>query len=97
MQVFETATKELRFMHDGSDLMNLERVSADYYWAEQEFEKLEKELSSIVSEDTMGKLTQLHEYFANQKAITEEVFYNQGFSDGIKMIIQSLSWEPVRR
>jgi len=97
MRVFETATKELRFMHDESDLMGLEKVSADYYWAEQEIDKLEKELAVTVSEDARRRLSKLTEYFTTQQSITGEVFYNQGFADGIRLIIQSLTWGPVRR
>lgn len=97
MRVFETATTELRLMHDASDLMNLEKVSRNYNWAEQKIDQLEKEFSETLPEETMEKLEQLHEYFTTQETIAGEIFYNQGFSDGIRLIMQSLAWEPIRR
>ncbi|WP_279386969.1 hypothetical protein [Lucifera butyrica] len=42
-------------------------------------------------------MSKLHESFTLQETIAGEVFYNQGFSDGIRFIMQSLTWEPVRR
>jgi uncharacterized protein (DUF2164 family) len=97
MNIFETTTKELRFMHDESDLMHLEKLSNDYYCADQQINKLEKELSQALPKENVKDLSKLYDCFSAQKAITGEIFYNQGFSDGIKLIIQSLTWDSVRR
>lgn len=97
MNIFETTTKELRFMHDESDLMNLEKLSTDYYYADQQINKLEKEFFQALPKENVKDLNKLYDCFSAQKAITGEIFYNQGFSDGIKLIIQSLTWDSVRR
>ncbi|AIF53519.1 hypothetical protein [Pelosinus sp. UFO1] len=39
MSVFETATQEVRSMHNENTLRRLEHVSADYYWAQEEIKK----------------------------------------------------------
>jgi uncharacterized protein (DUF2164 family) len=81
VRIFETATRELRFMHNEGNLRALGKVSGDYYWAEQEIEKLQQQLAATLEQET----------------ITGDIFYNQGFSDGISFIMQSLMWEAVRR
>lgn len=97
MRIFETATKELRAMHNEGCLMKLGEVSGDYYWAEQEIEQLQKELAATLSKEAIEKLNKMHECFTGQETIAGEIFYNQGFADGISLVIQSLMWESVRR
>ena len=97
MNTFETATRELRISHDESELRNLEKVSCDYYWAELENNELEESLAKILSAEEFKKVNKLHENSTLQEAIAEEIYYNQGFSDAIRFIMQSLTWGPVRR
>jgi len=97
MRIFETVTRKLRVMHNEEDLRELEKVSGDYYWARRESEQLRKELAAALPEEAVGKLTKLQDYFADQEMIAGDLFYNQGFADGVSLVMQSLMWETVRR
>jgi uncharacterized protein (DUF2164 family) len=97
MSIFETTMRELRLMHDSDDLRNLEKVSERYYRAEQENEQLEKTLSETLAKESIEKINKMHENFTMQETIAGEIYYNQGFSDAIKFMMQSLVWESVRR
>ena len=97
VRIFETATKELRFMHNEGNLRELGKVSGDYYRAEREIEKLQPELSAALPKEALEKLNKLQDYFMEQETIAGDIFYNQGFSDGVSFIMQSLMWEAVRR
>jgi len=35
--------------------------------------------------------------FSHREVTAEDIYYNQGFSDAIKLIVQSMVWSPVRR
>lgn len=97
MSVFETATQEVRSIHNENTLRRLEYVSADYYWAQEEIKELKELLAKTLPVEEMKKIEQLHDKFKLQEGIAGEIYYNQAFSDAIRFIIQSLTWGPVRR
>jgi hypothetical protein len=97
MPVFEKATRELQFMHSSGNLVDLGKVSGDYFLAEREIEKLQQELAATLSQEAVEKLTNLQNCFTDQETIAGQIFYNQGFADGISLVMQSLMWESVRR
>jgi hypothetical protein len=97
MRIFETVTRKLRVMHNEEDLRELEKVSGDYYWARRESEQLRKELAAALPEEAVGKLTELQDHLMDRETIASDIFYNQGFADGVSLVMQSLMWETVRR
>lgn len=97
MGIFEKVTRELRFMHNDGYLMDLGKVSGDYYWAEQEMRQLQQELAATLPKEAVEKLSKLQDYFTEQEMTAGQIFYNQGFADGISLIMQSLTWESVRQ
>jgi hypothetical protein len=97
MRIFETVTGELQSMHNDGNLKNLGQVSSNYYWAGREIERLHKELAAALSKEDFGKIIQLQDYLTNQETMAGEIFYNQGFADGMSLVMQSAMWEAVRR
>ncbi|SEJ42669.1 hypothetical protein SAMN05660742_10797 [Propionispira arboris] len=97
MQVFEMATQELLLKHEEGNLKNLEDISADYYWAQKAINQLEKELEANLPQETMTKIRESWYKLGLQESIAEDIFYDQGFSDGVRMLLESLTWGPVRR
>ncbi len=97
MNFFETTMRELRIMHDSADLIDLGEVSERYYQAEQENNKLEKALAAILTKENREILNKMYDNFTTQETVAGEIYYNQGFSDAIKFMMQSLVWESVRR
>ncbi|MBU2699882.1 hypothetical protein Ga0466249_000963 [Sporomusaceae bacterium BoRhaA] len=95
--IFETATRELRAMHNEGNLMKLGKVSGDYYWAEQEIDRLQQELAATLSKEAVEKLNKLEEGFTWKETVAGEIFYKQGFADGVSLVMQSLMWQSVRQ
>jgi uncharacterized protein (DUF2164 family) len=97
MRIFETTMRELRLVHDSENLRDLVEVSERYCRAEWEINQLEKRLAETLSKENMEIINKMHDNFTTQETVAGEIHYNQGFSDAIKFIMQSLAWEPVKR
>ncbi|MCC5466260.1 hypothetical protein [Pelosinus baikalensis] len=97
MRIFETAARELRHMHDAEELRCLEKVSEGYYQAEQSNNQLKKRLLEILSKEGIDIVDKMQENFTEKEILAGEIYYNQGFCDAIKLMMQSLAWESVRR
>lgn len=97
MRIFETATRGLRHMHDAEELRCLENVSEGYYQAEQANDKLKKRLLEILPKEGIEIVDKMQENFTEKETLAGEIYYNQGFCDAVKLMMQSLAWESVRR
>ena len=97
MDVLEIVMKELKSVHDDSDLRNLDKVSEAYYSAKSENDEIEKKFVKTLSEEELKMISKLYDNFVTKEVVAGELYYNQGFSDGIRLIIHSLIWKPVRR
>lgn len=97
MDVFEFVMEELKSFHDENELKNLEKVSESYYRANLENNHIEKALAETLSQEEMITIHKLCDSFLTKEVIAGKLYYNQGFSDAIRLIIHSLIWNPVRR
>jgi len=97
MNFFETTMRDLRLMHDSEDLIDLGEVSERYYRAEQENNNLEKTLAANLTKENMEIINKMYDNFTTREVLAGEIYYNQGFSDAIKFMVQSLVWESVKR
>jgi len=97
MNVFETVTDELRSVHNENDLKNLEEVAENYYLANLENNNIEKVLEERLSQEEMKMIYKLCDNFLTKEVVAEKLYYNQGFSDAMQLMIHSLVWSPVRR
>ena len=97
MNVFEAVTDELRSVHNENDLKNLEEVAENYYRANLENNTIEKTLEERLSQEDMKMIYKLCDNFLTKEVVAGKLYYNQGFSDAIQLIIHSLVWSPVGR
>jgi uncharacterized protein (DUF2164 family) len=97
MNVFENVTDELRSVHNQNDLKNLEEIAENYYRASIENNNIEKTLEERLSQEEMKMIYKLCNNFLTKEVVAGEIYYNQGFSDAMQLIIHSLVWSPVRR
>ncbi|MBU2700304.1 protein of unknown function (DUF2164 family) [Sporomusaceae bacterium BoRhaA] len=58
---------------------------------------LKKSLAAELSKEQVNKLNELQNYFSDQETVAGDIYYNQGFADGVSLMMQSLMWEAVRR
>ncbi len=84
-------------MHDAEELRCLENVSEGYYQAERANDQLKKRLLEILPKEDIEIVDKMQENFKEKETLAGEIYYNQGFCDAIRLIMQSFVWEPVRR
>jgi hypothetical protein len=97
MHIFETATRDLEVMHSEENLRDLDSVSGDYYATHQKLKQLQQELAAELTPAQIRKVHQLEDYCFELEFFAEDIYYHQGFADGISLMTQSLMWEAVRR
>ncbi|MBP2629989.1 MAG: hypothetical protein H6Q70_617 [Firmicutes bacterium] len=97
MDVFEFVMEELKSLHDENELKNLEKVSESYYRANLENNHIEECLAKVLSKEEMITIHKLCDNFLTKEVVAGNLYYNQGFSDAIRLIIHLLIWNPMRR
>ncbi|MBU2699053.1 putative nuclease with TOPRIM domain [Sporomusaceae bacterium BoRhaA] len=97
MHIFETAVRDLEAMHSEENLRELDSVSGDYYATHQKLKQLQQELAAELTSEQIAKLHQLEDHFSELEFFAQDIYYHQGFADGISLLTQSLMWEAVRR
>lgn len=97
MRIFESTVRELRMLHDSEELKCLEHVSEGYYQAEQSNHRLKKRLLEILPKEGIDIVEKMQGNFTDKEILAGEIYYNQGFCDAIRLMMQSLTWESVRR
>ncbi|SEJ18336.1 hypothetical protein SAMN05660742_10476 [Propionispira arboris] len=94
MDIFEIITEALRNVHDGKNLEDVSNLYSKLY-AEN------NQMVDILDKTLVGEDLKVFHYlcdnFSYREVTAEDIYYNQGFSDAIKLIVQSMLWSPVRR
>ncbi|MBU2702446.1 protein of unknown function (DUF2164 family) [Sporomusaceae bacterium BoRhaA] len=96
MHLFERVTRDLQVMHNEENLADLRTASGDYYCTSRKIEVLQQELTAELTKEQVVKLRELQDYFSYLESSSGDIYYNQGFADGISLMMQSLMWEAVR-
>jgi len=94
MDIFEIITEELQNVHNDT---NLEEVSNLYGKLYAENKRMVDMLSKTLAGHDLEVFQHLCDNFSNREVTAEDIYYNQGFSDAMKLIFQSMLWTPVRR
>lgn len=94
MDIFDTITEALRNVHDGK---NLEDVSNLYSKLYAENNQMVDMLDKTLAGEDLKVFHHLCDNFSYREVTAEDIYYNQGFSDAMKLIFQSMLWSPVRR
>jgi len=94
MDIFEIITEALRNVHDDK---NLEDVSNLYSKLYAENNRMLDILDKTLTGHDLDVFHHLCDNFSNREVTAEDIYYNQGFSDAMKLIFQSMLWSPVRR
>ncbi|WP_110955167.1 hypothetical protein [Anaerosinus massiliensis] len=97
MNVFESITDHLRDIHNETDLKNLEKIAKHYDLANLENHTIESELELNLSKEEMKMVRKLCDNCLTKEVVAERIYYNQGFSDAMRLIIHALVWKPVQK
>lgn len=75
----------------------LQEISSEYYYSNIAAKEYEDELRAALPQNLHCTLSRLADKHNEREAASMTLSYRQGFSDSIRFIMQSLSWEPSRR
>ncbi|MBU2703364.1 methylphosphotriester-DNA--protein-cysteine methyltransferase [Sporomusaceae bacterium BoRhaA] len=76
--------------------VSLENVSSDYYHASQKAENYYEKIKEILPPEMHETLLRLDDERNQMENAVTDVYYRQGFSDALRLILQAMLWEPGR-
>jgi uncharacterized protein (DUF2164 family) len=78
------------------DGLALEKVSSDYYYACQRALECQNKIKNALPLEMQETLMQLDDEYTCMRLSGGDVYYRQGFSDAMRLIMQTLIWGPTR-
>jgi uncharacterized protein (DUF2164 family) len=78
------------------DGLDLEKVSSDYYHAYQRMLEYQTQIKHALPAEMQKTLMELDDEYTCMRLSGGDVYYRQGFSDAIRLIMQTLTWGPAR-
>lgn len=75
------------FMCARMDRMELRKISADYRSLEDTAADLYGRIEEAIPEGSRGMLSELYECYTSMSALSSEMYYRHGFSDGVRLIV----------
>jgi len=78
------------------DGLNLEKLSSDYYHAYQRMLEHQTQIKHVLPEEMQKALMELDDEYTCMRISSGDVYYRQGFSDAVRLIMQTLTWGPAR-
>jgi uncharacterized protein (DUF2164 family) len=78
------------------DGLELEKVSSDYYHADQRVLECQEQIKHVLPVEMQKILMELDDEYTYMRISGGNVYYRQGFSDAIRLIMQTITWGPAR-
>jgi uncharacterized protein (DUF2164 family) len=78
------------------DGLDLEKVSSDYYHAYQRVLECQKKIKNALPLELQKMLMELDDEYTCMRISGGDVYYRQGFSDAVRLVMQTLTWGPGR-
>lgn len=78
------------------DGLDLEKVSSDYYHAYQKMLEYQTQIKHALPVEMHKILVELDDEYICMQISSGDVYYRQGFSDAMRLIMQTLTWGPAR-
>lgn len=91
--IFETLAWALE---DERSKRPLDKVSSDYYYANKRLEELQEEISRLLPPEEQIKAKRLDDECIALLAAGAGLSYRQGLADGMRLILEALTWAPSR-
>jgi hypothetical protein len=76
--------------------VSLERVSSDYYHASQKVENYYEKLKEVLPPEMHETLLRFDDERNHMENASMDVYYRQGFSDALRLLLQAMLWKPGR-
>ncbi|WP_110955438.1 hypothetical protein [Anaerosinus massiliensis] len=82
--------------HENLVDLHLEKCSSEYYYANNKVLEYESKLKGALPLDLQEILVKLDDEYNCMMISAMDVHYRQGFSDAVRLIMQTLTWVPTR-
>ena len=82
--------------HENLVDLHLEKCSSEYYYANNKVLEYESKLKSALPLELQETLAEFDDEYNCMMMSGMDVYYRQGFSDAVRLIMQTLTWAPTR-
>ena len=82
--------------HENLTGLDLGKQSSEYYYANEKVLAYQKQIKSALPLDFQETLEQLDDEYNCMMMSGMDVYYRQGFSDAVRLIMETMSWSPRR-
>ena len=76
--------------------LHLEKHSSEYYHANEKVLECERKIKSALPLELQKTLVELDDEYNCMMTSGMDVYYRQGFSDAIRLIMETMTWVPTR-
>jgi hypothetical protein len=76
--------------------LHLEKCSSEYYYANNKVLACESKLKNALPLELQETLAELDDEYNCMMMSGMDVYYRQGFSDAVRLIMETLTWAPTR-
>jgi uncharacterized protein (DUF2164 family) len=82
--------------HENLVGLDLAKHSSEYYHANEKVLAYQKKIKSALSLELQETLEQLDDEYNCMMLSGMDVYYRQGFSDAVRLIMETMTWAPTR-
>jgi len=82
--------------HENLVNLHLEKCSSEYYHANNKVLACESKLKNALPLDLQETLEQLDDQYNCMMLSGMDAYYRQGFSDAVRLIMETMTWGPTR-
>ncbi|MDF2523974.1 MAG: hypothetical protein K0R31_1615 [Clostridiales bacterium] len=82
--------------HENLVGLHLEKHSSEYYHANNKVLEYQKKIKSPLPLEMQESLEQLDDEYNCMMLSGMDVYYRQGFSDAVWLVMETLTWSPMR-
>ena len=86
------ATKE----HENLVGLDLRKYSSEYFHASEKVLAYQDKIKNVLPLELQETLEQLDDEYNCMMMSGMDVYYRQGFSDAVRLIMETMSWSPAR-
>ncbi len=76
--------------------LQLEKYSSEYYYANKKVLAYQKKIKSALPLELQETLIGLDDEYSSMLSSGMDIYYRQGFSDAVRLIMETLTWGPTR-
>ena len=82
--------------HESLVGLDLAKHSSEYYHASEKVLSYQRKLKSALSVELQETLVELDDEYNCMMTSGMDVYYRQGFSDAVRLIMETMTWTPTR-